>query len=78
MLHYIIRTIHSLAEVEPLLAQVRSAADQTAQAIRGLVDAEPDGIEVLRRMKFTKIARHPLADRPLNLSSRSTRPGHAW
>ena len=50
-----------------MLAQVRAAADQTAQAIRRLVDAEPDGIEVLRRMKFTKIARHPLADRPLNL-----------
>ncbi|HTV27355.1 MAG TPA: hypothetical protein VMF32_06210 [Xanthobacteraceae bacterium] len=56
-----------MAEVEPLLAQVRSAADQTAQAIRCLVDAEPDGIEVLRRMKFTEMARHPLADRPLNL-----------
>jgi hypothetical protein len=56
-----------LAEVEPLRAQVRSAADQTAQAIRNLVDAELDGIEVLRRMKFTKIARYPVANRPLNL-----------
>lgn len=73
-----ILTIHSLAEVEPLLAQVRSAADQAVRSIRRLVDAEPDGIEVLRRMKFTEMARHPLADRPLNLVEQINQPGRAW
>ena len=38
----------SSAEVEALVGQVRAAADRTAQAIRRLIDAEPDGIEVLR------------------------------
>ena len=59
-------TVHTLAEVEPLLAQVRAAADRAAQAVRRLVEAEPNGIEVLRRMKFTEMAWHPLADRQLN------------
>jgi hypothetical protein len=48
-------TIHVLAEIEPLITQLRASADRTAQAVRRLVDAETDGIEVLR-MKFTEIA----------------------
>jgi len=60
-------TIHSEAEVEPWLARVRAAADRTAQAVRRLVDDEPDGIEVLRQMKFEKIAWQPLGDEQLNL-----------
>jgi hypothetical protein len=60
-------TIHSLAEVEPLLRQVRAAADRTAHEIRGLIDAEPNGIEVLRRMKFTEMAWQPLGEKRLNL-----------
>lgn len=62
-----IMTIHNLAEVEPLIGKVRAAADRTAQAVRRLIDAEPDGIEVLRQMKFKEIAWQPLGDRPLNL-----------
>ena len=55
------------AQIGPLLCQVRKAANRTAQAIRQLmIDAEPDGIEVLRRRKFTEMAWHPLDDRPLN------------
>jgi hypothetical protein len=60
-------TIHSLAEIDPLIARVRAAADRTTQAVRRLVDAEPDGVEILRRMKFTEIAWQPLGDKPLNL-----------
>jgi hypothetical protein len=59
--------IHSPAEINPLLERVRFAAARTAQALARLTDSEPDGLEVLRRMKFTEMAWHPLDDRQLNL-----------
>lgn len=59
--------IHSRAEIDPLLERVRVAATRTALALARLTDSEPDGLEVLRRMKFTEMAWHPLDDRQLNL-----------
>lgn len=35
--------------------------------ITNLIASQPDGIEMLRRMKFTEMAQHPLEDRSLNL-----------
>jgi hypothetical protein len=59
--------IHSLAEVEPLVERVRSAASRTVQTLARLSAAEPDGLQVLRQIKFTELAWHPLDGRPLNL-----------
>ncbi len=60
-------TILTVAEIDPLLERVRAAAGRTTQAIGRLISSEPDGVEVLRRMKFTEMAWHPIDDRPLNL-----------
>jgi hypothetical protein len=60
-------TILIVAEIGPLLERVRAAAGRTTQAIGRLIGSEPDGIEVLRHMKFTEMAWHPIDDRPLNL-----------
>jgi hypothetical protein len=55
--------IRSVAEVEPLVARVRAAADVTAQRLRDLTGDANDGLTVLRRLKFSKFARHPVEDR---------------
>jgi hypothetical protein len=60
-------TILALAEIDPVLERVRAAAERTTQAIGELIGAESDSVEILRRMKFTEIAWHPIDDRPLNL-----------
>jgi hypothetical protein len=53
-------TIRTVAEIEPLIGQIRAAADRTSQPTRGLLDSESNGIEVLRRMKFTEVGWHPM------------------
>ncbi len=73
-----IQTIHSLAEVEALVGQVRAAADRSAQAVRRLIDAEPDGIEVLRQMKLTEMAWQPLGEKPLNLVEQINQTWTCW
>ena len=60
-------TILTVAEIDPLLGRIQAAAARTTQAIRRLINSEPDGIEILRQMKFTEMAWHPIDDRPLNL-----------
>ena len=60
-------TILTVAEIGPLLDRVHAAAGRTTQAIGRLIASEPDGIEILRQMKFTEMAWHPVDDRPLNL-----------
>jgi hypothetical protein len=55
--------IRSVAEVEPLVARVRAAADVTAQRLRDLTGDANDGLTVLRRLKFSEFARHPVEDR---------------
>jgi hypothetical protein len=59
--------VRTIAEIDPLLERVRAAASPTAQVLARLTAAEPDGLEVLRRLKFTEMARHPIDDRSLNL-----------
>ena len=59
--------VHSVAEVGPLTDRVKAAASRTAQALARLAASEPDGLELLHRIKFTEMAWHPLDDRPLNL-----------
>jgi hypothetical protein len=59
--------VRTIAEIDPLLERVRAAASPTAQVLARLPAAEPDGLEVLRRLKFTEIAWHPIDDRSLNL-----------
>ena len=56
-------TILTIAEIDPLLERVRLAAARTTQAISRLLASEPDGVEVLRKMKFTEMAWHPVDDR---------------
>jgi len=60
-------TILTMAEIDPLLARVRAAAKRTTRVIGELISSEPDSIEILRKMKFTEMAWHPIDDRPLNL-----------
>jgi hypothetical protein len=59
--------IRSVAEVEPLIARVRAAADVTAQRLRDLTGDANDGLTVLRRLKFSEFGRHPVEDRDINL-----------
>jgi hypothetical protein len=68
--------VRTIAEIDPLLERVRAAASPTAQVLARLTAAEPDGSEVLRRLKFTEMAWHPIDDRSLNWSNRSIRLGH--
>lgn len=60
--------VRSIDEIEPLLDQVRKAAERTAKALAELPTAGLDGIEILRRLKFTEMAWHPIElEQPLNL-----------
>ena len=59
--------VKTTAKIDPLLERVRAAATRTAQALARLTAGEPDGLRVLRRLKFTEMAWHPIDDRPLNL-----------
>ena len=60
-------TIQTIDEIEPFLEKVRAAATRTTNALATLMTSMPDGLEVLRQMKFTEIAWHPIDDRQLNL-----------
>jgi hypothetical protein len=60
-------TIHTINEIDPLLDKVRAAATRTANALATLMISGLDGLEVLRQMKFTEMAWHPIDDRQLNL-----------
>ena len=70
--------VQDLSEIAPLLQRVRGAATRTAQVLATLITSEPDGLEVLRNMKFTERAWHPLDERALNLVDKSTRLGPVW
>src|ERR1700733_8656815 len=59
--------ISTVSEIAPFVSLVRSAAADAVNTLRHLAASEPDGLEVLRQIKFKKIGRHPLEDRPLNL-----------
>jgi len=59
--------VSTVDDIDPLLNKVRAAANRTAQALTSLTSSELDGLEVLRRMKFTQMAWHPIDDRELNL-----------
>lgn len=56
----IIRTID---EIVPLITEVRAAAQRTAHALAELTTVGLDGVEILRRMKFTEMAWHPMVPR---------------
>jgi hypothetical protein len=59
--------VNTPAEIDPLVERVRAATTRTAQALARLTAEERDGLRVLRRLKFTEMAWHPIDDRPLNL-----------
>jgi len=59
--------VRDLSEIEPLRSRVTAAAERTARALAEFPIAGLNGIEILRRMKFTEMARHPIAEeRSLN------------
>jgi hypothetical protein len=59
--------IHSAAEIEPLAAKIRVAADFAAQRLRELSTSSSYGLTVLRALKFELFGRQPLEPRALNL-----------
>lgn len=59
--------IKSHTEVEKQVQLVRSAAERTAQAMRMLLDNEPDGLQVLKFIKFKQIGLHPASEAKLNI-----------
>ena len=68
-------TILALAEIDPLLERVRAAAERTTRAIGELIASESHSVEILRQMKFTEMAWHPIDDRPLNLIEQLNQTG---
>jgi hypothetical protein len=56
------RIVRTVDDIKPLFELVRSAANLTAQELATLTKSEPDGIDLLRQMKFTEMAWHPLDD----------------
>jgi hypothetical protein len=60
--------VRELSEIEPLRTRVGAAAERTVRALAEFPTAGLNGIEILRRIKFTEMAWHPIAaERPLNL-----------
>jgi hypothetical protein len=59
--------VSNVSDVTPLLERVRDAATRTARELASLTASELDGLQLLRNMKFTEMAWHPLDERPLNL-----------
>ena len=60
--------IQDVSEIESLRSRISEAAEHTARALAQLPTAGLSGIEILRQMKFTKMAWHPIVkERPLNL-----------
>jgi hypothetical protein len=57
------RIIHTVDDIKPLFELVRSAANRTARELAKVTKSKPDGIDLLRRMKFTEMAWHPLDDK---------------
>lgn len=63
-----IRTVHTIAEVNELLAGLATSAQATRDSLRRLLEAESDGLRVLSQLKFLEVACDPLdRERPLNL-----------
>jgi hypothetical protein len=60
-------TIQNITDVEPLIALVHEAADDTVRALTELLEVKGDSLEVLRRLKFTELGHHPLKKQSLNL-----------
>jgi hypothetical protein len=60
-------TIHTVNEIDSLHDKVRAAATRTTNALAALMKSELDGLGVLRQMKFTEMAWHPIDHRQLNL-----------
>jgi hypothetical protein len=60
-----VREIANLAELDDLEKAIVSSAEETANAIRGLL-ARTTGVHVLASLKFQKAGRDPISDRPLN------------
>jgi len=59
--------ISTVSEIAPFVSRVRSSAAKAVKALMHLTASEADGLEVLRQIKYYKIGRHPLEDRPMNL-----------
>lgn len=61
-------TVHTLADVDRHLDQVRDAARRVENRLREQLASEPaDPLELLRRLKFEPMGFHPIEDRPLNV-----------
>ncbi|HWP63707.1 MAG TPA: hypothetical protein VNO86_09580 [Candidatus Binatia bacterium] len=60
-----VKTVHSFEDLNELRATIAAAAGETVNALRDLCGRDP--IEVLHRLKFSTVGRHPLEDRRLNL-----------
>lgn len=59
--------LKNLSEVEKQVQQVRTAAERTAHALRVLLDNEPDGLQVMKFIKFKDIGHHPSLDAKFNI-----------
>lgn len=61
-------TIDTAGDVERLLALLATSASTTRDHLRELLEAEPDGLAILSRLKFSKAGCDPLdPGRPLNV-----------
>jgi hypothetical protein len=54
-------------EVEKQVQLVRTSAERTAHAMRMLLANEPEGLQVLKFVKFKEIGHHPVDDSKLNI-----------
>lgn len=57
-------TVHSSADIERHLDQIRASA---ARAQAWVISHQGDPLDLLRQMKFHPVGFHPIEDRPLNL-----------
>jgi hypothetical protein len=61
-------TVRTVAEANGHLTRLRSSAERTRAALRDLLQAEPDALRVLSKLKFEPVGCDPLTpDRPLNV-----------
>jgi hypothetical protein len=59
--------VKSNKEIEKQVQLVRTSAERTAQAMRMLLANEPEGLQVLKFIKFKDIGHHPFEDSKLNI-----------
>ena len=60
--------IHSLSETKREMAKIKKAAQEAIEALRRILSAENDPIQILKQMKFEKIGRSPFKpDDSLNI-----------